>query len=334
MAGMQCSMIKDLDDSTEMWRIVVYLCLEEMEQLPQRFTIPTVCNLFTPYGPTDVIAFVISIDPLEEYYSGAEKKTKLRLVLADERGNTVPMVLYDDCASKFATHEFTTTKKPTVLLAQLARIGFDEGGRPEVCSSFNATKIHLNANFQEVAEFISSAEHLPSPTITSLTPTASTQNSTTTAETILQNTPKIKVSDIPLQEVKQICFAFPKEVDNLLGKKMILKMKLNSYNKNHPNSSVSVATYAEAADLNDAFDATTTEVGQPSLICHDKGEEIILMRNCTVEDKGPSTAKPNVTQSESLPTIDLDDISFLMTYMLFHQRGKGRYLQRNIILML
>ncbi|KAI9083786.1 hypothetical protein K1719_034254 [Acacia pycnantha] len=366
----------------------------------------------------DVIAFVITIDPLEEYYSEPTKE-----------GNTVPMVLYDDCASTFAAHEFPTTQKPTVLLAQLARIGFDEGGRPEVCSSFNATKIHLNGNFQEVADFISSAEHLPSPTITSLTPTAATQNSSTAAETILRNTPQIKVSDIPLQEVgkyfaviceikkfltrdkwfyegcsrcgtksqvtngvascgnnyckgkkctiqpklrlnyliadesgtasivlfdkhatellkktasqlkaeipeNQIRFAFPKEVDNLLGKKMILKMKLNSFNKNHPNSSVSVATYAEATDLSDAFDAAATEVGQPSLMCDDDGEEIILMRNRIAEDKGPSTAKPDVTQSESLTTIDLDDISLSDDIHVIASKGKGRSLQRNILLML
>ncbi|KAK4258239.1 hypothetical protein QN277_007711 [Acacia crassicarpa] len=36
----------------------------------------------------NAIVFVISIDPLEEYYSGAEKKTKLRLMLGDERHTT------------------------------------------------------------------------------------------------------------------------------------------------------------------------------------------------------------------------------------------------------
>ncbi|KAK4257985.1 hypothetical protein QN277_007503 [Acacia crassicarpa] len=50
----------------------------------------------------DVIAFLISIDTLEEYYSGIDHKTKLRLMLGDGRGNTVQMVLYDDCASTFA----------------------------------------------------------------------------------------------------------------------------------------------------------------------------------------------------------------------------------------
>ncbi|KAI9091201.1 hypothetical protein K1719_028265 [Acacia pycnantha] len=158
-------------------------------------------------------------------------------------------------------------------------------------------------------------------------------NSSTAAETILRNTPQIKVSDIPLQEVgkyfavillfdkhatellkktasqlkaeipeNQIRFAFPK-VDNLLGKKMILKMKLNSFNKNHPNSSVSVATYAEATDLSDAFDAAATRIA---------------------EDKGPSTAKPDVTQSESLTTIDLDDISLSDDIHVIASKGKRK----------
>ncbi|KAI9075498.1 hypothetical protein K1719_042546 [Acacia pycnantha] len=71
-------------------------------------------------------------------------------------------------------------------------------GQPEVCISFQSTKIHLNGKFSKVAKFIASAENLTSPTITSLTPTVATQKSTSATESILKNTPKIKVSKIPL----------------------------------------------------------------------------------------------------------------------------------------
>ncbi|KAI9128655.1 hypothetical protein K1719_000138 [Acacia pycnantha] len=245
-------------------------------------------------GNRDVIAFVRSIDPLEEYYSGAEKKTKLRLMLGGGRGNTVQIVLYDDCASKFATHDFSAIQKPTVLLAQLARIGFDEG---------------------EVAEFIASVEHLPSPTISLLTPTAGKRCTILPklrlnylvadesgiasivffdkhASKLLKKSVAQLKADIPKAE---ICFAFPKEVDNLI-----------------------------ATDLIDAFDAVATEVGQPSVICHDDEEEIILVRNCTAEDKGPPTAEPNVTQFESLPTIDLNDISISDDLHVIPSKGKRK----------
>ncbi|KAK4275774.1 hypothetical protein QN277_018802 [Acacia crassicarpa] len=118
-------------------------------------------------------------------------------------------------------------------------------------------------------------------------------------------------------------FAFSKEVDDLLGKKMLLKMKLNTKNKNHPNSSVSVATYAKATDFIDAFDAAADEVGQPS-ISHDDGEEIILLRNCTAKDKGASIAEPCVTQSGSLQTIDIDDISLSDDIHVIPSKGKRK----------
>ncbi|KAI9123203.1 hypothetical protein K1719_006092 [Acacia pycnantha] len=384
MTGMQCSMIKDLDDNTEMWRIVVrvlrrwnsyhkdsptqlyaicFLLMDKqgdkiqasvmnkslfkkyekhpvegqcyfianLEVIPngkdykeanhqfkllfnsatyvqeESAEIPlSVFNFFpirtiltqTLENHTmflfDVIAFVITIDPLEEYYSGADKKSKLRLVLADERGNTVPMVLYDDCASTFAAHEFPTTQKPTVLLAQTCknRCGTKSQVTNGVASCGNnyckgkkctiQPKLRLNyliADESGTASIVLFDKH---------------------ATELLKKTASQLKAEIPKNQIR---FAFPKEVDNLLGKKMILKMKLNSFNKNHPNSSVSVATYAEATDLSDAFDAAATR---------------------TAEDKGPSTAKPDVTQSESLTTIDLDDISSPMTSMLLHQRGKGR----------
>ncbi|KAK4275776.1 hypothetical protein QN277_018803 [Acacia crassicarpa] len=95
-------------------------------------------------------------------------------------------------------------------------------------------------------------------------------------------------------------------------------MKLNAYNKNHPNFSISNATYAKATDLIDAFDAAVNEVS----ISHNDGEEIILLRNCTAKDKGLLTAEPCVTQSGSLQTIDIDDIFLSDDIHVIPSKGK------------
>ncbi|KAI9125923.1 hypothetical protein K1719_003341 [Acacia pycnantha] len=310
MAGRQCSMIKDLDDSTEMWWIVVrflrrwnsyhkdspnqlyVICLLLIDQQGDKIH-ASVMNksLFKQFEKESVEGQCYFIANLEVIPNGKDYKAanhQFKLLF-----NSTTYVKEETAEIPLSVFNFFPIID--ILTQTVENHTMFMFGRPEVCSSFNATKIHLNGNFQEVAEFIASAKHLLSPTITSLTPTAGTQNSTSAAETILRNTPTIKVSNIPLQEVEAICYAFPREVDNLIDKKMLLKMKLNKYNKDHPNSSVSDATYIEATDLIDAFDAAATEVGQPSVICHDDEEEIILMRNCTAEDKGPSTAEPNIT---------------------------------------
>ncbi|KAI9125288.1 hypothetical protein K1719_003904 [Acacia pycnantha] len=275
----------------------------------------------------DVIGFLMSIGPLEDYQSGAEVKKKITIILVDNRDNHIQMVLHDQCALDFSVNDFNAIQKPIVLVAQLARIGFDESGKPEVCSSFHATKIYLNEKFSE--------------------------KSTSAVDNILRNTPRIKVAEIPHQEVDKyfavvsiivrgndalsnpscglitlsvmilvlprFCFfdkhaseilkksaaelkadilaqcahlkdleealryEFPSEIESLIGKKMILKMKLNKYNKEHPNSSVSVSTYADCANLIDDFNEAASQVAQPSRLYHDKEDDIVFMRNALLE---------------------------------------------------
>lgn len=48
------------------------------------------------------------------------------------------------------------------------------------------------------------------------------------------------------QRKKRNCF--PKEVEKPVGKTMLLKLKLNSYNQGHPSSGVSVSQYIECEE--------------------------------------------------------------------------------------
>ncbi|KAI9114410.1 hypothetical protein K1719_014638 [Acacia pycnantha] len=352
----------------------------------------------------DVIGFVMSIGPLEEYHSGAEVKKKIRIILVDNRDNHIQMVLHDQCSLDFSVNDFNAMQKPIVLVAQLARIGFDKSGQPEVCSSFHATKVHLNEKFSEVAEFLACAKNLPSPTICSLTPSVESQKSTSAVHSILRNTPRIKVAEIPHQEVDKhfvvVCefkkfetrhgwqlllrlnylisddsgtasivffdkhaseimkksaaelkadilaqcahlnfpeealrYEFPSEIDSLIGKKMILKMKLNKYNKEHPNSSVSVTTYADCANLIDDFNEAASQVGQPSGLYHDEEEDIVFMRNATARNKDSAGAEASITLSEMFPTIELDEVSISDDVTLLPSRGSVRFLRRKLVFM-
>ncbi|XP_028757285.1 uncharacterized protein LOC114716446 [Neltuma alba] len=54
-------------------------------------------------------------------------------------------------------------------------------------------------------------------------------------------------------------YGIPKELENLIGKKMMLKMKLNDYNARHSSSSISVSSYTICEDLIEQFMQASNE---------------------------------------------------------------------------
>ncbi|KAI9083802.1 hypothetical protein K1719_034270 [Acacia pycnantha] len=83
----------------------------------------------------------------------------------------------------------------------------------------------------------------------------------------------------------RLCFTFPKEMEQFVERKILLKIELNRYNNDHPNSSVSVATYVECVDLNDDFNevASVVQVGGPSALAIEENKDIVYVKNATVE---------------------------------------------------
>ncbi|XP_028753464.1 uncharacterized protein LOC114713054 [Neltuma alba] len=61
-----------------------------------------------------------------------------------------------------------------------------------------------------------------------------------------------------IQEQREYDFLF--ELDELVGKRMILKLKLNDYNRKHPHSSISVVQYTLCEDLIEQFTKASAEV--------------------------------------------------------------------------
>ncbi|XP_028752797.1 uncharacterized protein LOC114712428 [Neltuma alba] len=117
------------------------------------------------------------------------------------RENSVSCVLYDECATNVCMTDFTKMDAPVVILIQLARIGFDEKGKVEICSAFHATKISFNMNYPEVRQFIESAKTFPSPTISTISASVASQTSNTFESTLLSSHPLIPIADIPKQRV-------------------------------------------------------------------------------------------------------------------------------------
>lgn len=53
---------------------------------------------------------------------------------------------------------------------------------------------------------------------------------------------------------------FPDELDSIIGKRMLLSLKLNDYNKKYPNASISVISYTLAQNLMEKFNNSQDEV--------------------------------------------------------------------------
>ncbi|XP_054778119.1 uncharacterized protein LOC129286123 [Prosopis cineraria] len=59
-------------------------------------------------------------------------------------------------------------------------------------------------------------------------------------------------------------YAFPDELEDVVGRKMLLKLKRTSYNLEHPNSSIGVVQYTACQDLLEQFKEASVEEGTNS----------------------------------------------------------------------
>ncbi|XP_028752889.1 uncharacterized protein LOC114724812 [Neltuma alba] len=311
----------------------------------------------------DVLAFVKSMGTLQEYRRDNETKNKLRMVLTDIEGSDVECTLFDEAANDAFMSHLQNTQTPAVLLLNMARIGFSDDGKPQVCNSFNATRVFFNPPIKEVQQLIDSGKDNGSPALSFLSQTAPSQLSQQSCSGMARNQNKITISQIKdqpmgenfvinciiqkletrydwvydgcskcgtkprLENETSICPScrktpdsiepkmkvhytvkdhtgstsvifwdklavdlikntatelmqmlekdpeevdFPKNLDNPVGKNLLLIMKLNEYNKRHPGSSISVLQYQLCEDLMDQFTQASTEGSQ---VDNGEGEE-------------------------------------------------------------
>ncbi|XP_028799908.1 uncharacterized protein LOC114755206 isoform X1 [Neltuma alba] len=344
----------------------------------------------------DVIGFVTTVGSLEECHFNSETNNRIRLTLSDNLENSVSCVLYDECATNVCMTDFTKMDAPVVILIQLARIGFDEKGKVEICSAFHATKISFNMNYPEVRQFIESAKTFPSPTISTISASVASQTSNPFESTLLSSHPLIPIADIPKQSVddfflikckvikletthdwkyeactrcgckpkeeagKKTCLSsvcrkrplyfewkmrvhytvedesgrvvvaffdklvrefvgktlaqleeelikkerhydFPEDLDILVGKTLLLKLKLKKYNAEFPNSSISVSSYTHIADLMDEFN----KVGETSEYVADKDSQYVIVDEELTEGSVVPESVPCVTNA----SIDFESVT-------------------------
>ncbi|XP_028797693.1 replication protein A 70 kDa DNA-binding subunit-like [Neltuma alba] len=348
----------------------------------------------------DVIGFVTSIGALEEYRVNHEVKNRVRLTLSDNLENSVSCVLFDECATEVCMTDFTRLEAPIVILIQLGRIGFDEDGKPEVCSSFHATKRKL---MQEICG-CDNAKTLPSPTISTISAGAPSQAVNASERSLLANHPLISISEIENRGVEDFflikctvlkvdtrhgwnylgcarCgsksktesgrlkvhytvaddsgkatvvffdklafqflgktanemklqlekedrgYDFPDELDCLVGKRLLLKIKLNKYNIDFPHSSISVSAYTEIVNLMEDFNRageTTEEVPEEE-------SNYVHVEEETPEDSGVADSQPVNDEQKGDDTEVLDVMPISQAYPIATYKGKRRLQQERVL---
>ncbi|KAI9083672.1 hypothetical protein K1719_034373 [Acacia pycnantha] len=141
---------------------------------------------------TDVVAFVKSIGSLEEFRRDKERKNKLRMLLTDAENNDLECVLFDERS----TNAYMGTPAVVVLNLLTESLLCLFSRRPQVCSSFSATRVLFNPAIQEVKDMIESSKDYDSfvtPSISQLMPYQSSQEF---SSNILRNNNKILIPQI------------------------------------------------------------------------------------------------------------------------------------------
>ncbi|XP_028789424.1 uncharacterized protein LOC114745433 [Neltuma alba] len=97
------------------------------------------------------------------------------------------------------------------------------------------------------------------------------KDQTGTASVIFWDKQAVQLVENTATEMKRIlqqkkkAFEFPDDLDKPVGKKLLIKLKLNEYNKNHPSSSISVGQFTYCEDLMDQFEQVTSQTqSQPT----------------------------------------------------------------------
>ncbi|XP_028782229.1 replication protein A 70 kDa DNA-binding subunit A-like isoform X2 [Neltuma alba] len=384
---------------------------------PQDGPIPINAYSFTPIAEVlkctertcidyliDVIAFVQSIGLLEEYRKENDTKHKLRMVLVDNEENDIECVLFDECSTDAYANYLENMETLVVVVINLARVGFAEDGRPQLCSSFSATRVFFNPCLQEVKDLIANAKQNSSPVMTALTQPIPTQSGQPSADNMMRNNTRVVISEIGNQRIDAtfiiICvimkletrhgwtydccskcgskpkmedgswycmtckkkpesiepklkvhyvvedesgktsvifwdklavqlfnknatemkvllqkaqceYDFPDSLDELVGKRMILKLKLNDYNKRYPSSSISVLQYTICEDLIEQFIHAAIENQVPANdnpaedeVCNDDDPTTELN-----EVRGEDPRSPEV--EISIPTQNINESAYV-----------------------
>ncbi|XP_054817693.1 uncharacterized protein LOC129317387 [Prosopis cineraria] len=298
---------------------------------------------------TDVISFVSAIGPLEEYRIVNETKHKWKISIVDNQGNAVDCILYDECATNAYQSHLENPQIPTVALLNLCRIGFSEEGKAQDSSFLIMAEIikletrhgwtyegcgrcATKPRLENGKQMCTSCKKQPDSIESKLKVHYIAADDSGKVSLVFwdklayqllqKNAPELKLELLH----EERAYDFPDILDDIVGKKLLMKLKLNQYNKDYPNSSISVIQYYECQDLMEEFNgaaAIDPDGASPSAgIDHTNLKEPINVEvaNDKHEDHVPTSQALDINSE----TQHLDDMPITQIIPLGTSRGKRK----------
>ncbi|KAI9126258.1 hypothetical protein K1719_002679 [Acacia pycnantha] len=171
------------------------------------------------------------------------RRKKATYEAGDSENNEVDCTLFDNCASDAYMAYLQNIESPVVVSLNLARVGFFEDGKSDdpswicpLCKKQPEPKMKLHYLVRD---------------------------KTGSASVIFWD--KLAVQLVKKTESELKCLVkedegdIADELDLPVGKNLLLKLKMNDFNKKHPISSISVVQYTICEDLLDQFSEASTE---------------------------------------------------------------------------
>ncbi|XP_054795053.1 uncharacterized protein LOC129300509 [Prosopis cineraria] len=136
-------------------------------------------------------------------------------------------------------------------------------------------------------------------------------------------------------------YAFPDELEDVVGRKMLLKLKRTSYNLEHPNSSIGVVQYTACQDLLEQFKEASVEEGTNSglaimvlegTIVKEGVNEVVPTASDFKNSHEESTMGSSLSKVEPIMSQDigLDEMTISQLYPPPLPRGKRKqYLKKS-----
>ncbi|XP_019161126.1 PREDICTED: uncharacterized protein LOC109157737 [Ipomoea nil] len=145
----QVKAIKCKGFPTNMFQLKPYQCLKDPTLVNEKLMFDVIGRLIEIHAPVDKII-------------GGKPAKLIDFKIADNEGNTLKCTVWDNHVAAMIPYYNADLKEPLIVVIQLCRAKVING-EVRITSSYDATKLYLNASYQEVDDFRSKISDVHSP---------------------------------------------------------------------------------------------------------------------------------------------------------------------------
>ncbi|KAI9084654.1 hypothetical protein K1719_033436 [Acacia pycnantha] len=188
----------------------------------------------------DVIGFLRAFGRLRDQKREFDNIKRLNFSIADANENIINITLWGECAEETYGKKHEDMEPPITVLVRFARLNrnTDYG---HLSNAFNATLVTLNPDIPEAASL---KERLSQESGSQLfSQISNVDYPTYSSQSLLTFRTRIPLCDISKLDQEGRNTTIPKELDEIAGKVVIVKLRIKSHNIKHRTSSIGVTQF-------------------------------------------------------------------------------------------